>query len=104
MMKRLGTKRLWSLYSFKGRKGNKSFQDIFLCNDVFVLKLILKYCVAGACLKKKAKSKEREIEEAISETHKYAPNQRGGIKCKVSEQIKGISSGAEEETNSDSKY
>ncbi|KAL3885573.1 hypothetical protein ACJMK2_025624 [Sinanodonta woodiana] len=31
MMKRLGTKRLWSPYSFIGRKGKKAFQDILLC-------------------------------------------------------------------------
>ncbi|KAL3865045.1 hypothetical protein ACJMK2_006678, partial [Sinanodonta woodiana] len=31
MMNRLGTKRLWSLYGFKGRKGKKAFQDILLC-------------------------------------------------------------------------
>ncbi|KAL3879843.1 hypothetical protein ACJMK2_032122 [Sinanodonta woodiana] len=67
MMKRIGTKCLWSHYSFKGRKRKKSFQDILLSRVLI-----------RACLKNNAKSKEQETEEAISETLKYAPYQHGG--------------------------
>jgi len=56
------------------------------CNESFVVKLILKHCItlAEACLKNNGKAKTNEMEDAISKTLKCAPNQRGGIKYKVS--------------------
>ncbi|CAB3976771.1 transposase domain-containing [Paramuricea clavata] len=67
IMAKLGTNKLWSLYSFKGRKGKLAFKGLNLCN------VIIKSCV-----KCHEKATEPNIEEQISETLKHAPNKPGG--------------------------
>ncbi|KAL3842540.1 hypothetical protein ACJMK2_001624 [Sinanodonta woodiana] len=83
MMKRLGTKRLWSPYSFEGRKGKKAFQDILLC------RVLIRTCLKNSAIILVQIDFTNHITEM---THKY----------KVSKQMKEITSGVEEETNSDS--
>ena len=34
ILEKVGTNALWSLYSFKGKKGKKSFEDLALCRVV----------------------------------------------------------------------
>ncbi|KAL3873857.1 hypothetical protein ACJMK2_036942 [Sinanodonta woodiana] len=83
MMKRLGTKRLWSPYSFKGRKGKKAFQDILLC------RVLISTCLKNSAIILVQIDFTNHLTDM---THKY----------KVSKQMKEITSGVEEETNSDS--
>ncbi|KAL3841491.1 hypothetical protein ACJMK2_019629 [Sinanodonta woodiana] len=85
MMKRLRTKIIWSEYSLKRHNEIKS---------------ISRPCdMQKAYMKNNGNVKEIEIEEAILETFKYAPNQHGGINYKVPEQKKKEI--VQEETNSD---
>ncbi|CAB4013322.1 Hypothetical predicted protein [Paramuricea clavata] len=72
IMAKLGTNQLWSLFSFKGRKGKKSFKSLSLCNTII-----------KACMKSHPKATELSIEEHISETLKHAPNKPGGSRYRA---------------------
>ncbi|XP_038062873.1 uncharacterized protein LOC119733358 [Patiria miniata] len=71
MLRRLGTNMLWSLYSYKGRKGKRALSDLQIS------RVLIK-----ACLSAHPKSRVLEIEETIQETLKYCPNRKGGAKYK----------------------
>ncbi|CAB4020504.1 Hypothetical predicted protein, partial [Paramuricea clavata] len=72
IMAKLGTNKLWSLFSFKGRKGKQAFKSLKLCN------IIIK-----ACMRSHQKATELSVEEHISETLKHAPNKPGGSRYRV---------------------
>jgi len=69
IMRKLATNKVWSMMSFKGRKGKRPFAELRTC------RIIMR---ATARIFKT--SKEHEIEEAIAEVLRNAPHRPGGLK------------------------
>ncbi|XP_028415169.1 uncharacterized protein LOC114538219 [Dendronephthya gigantea] len=71
ILAKVGTNKLWSLYSLKGRKAKRAFKELA------VSKIVIK-----ACLRVHKGVSEIDIEEQIAEYLKHAPQKSGGSRYK----------------------
>ncbi|KAG1696613.1 hypothetical protein GQR58_006258 [Nymphon striatum] len=73
ILQKLGTNRLWSLYSLKGKRGKESLMDL---RSVFQV-------IFRACTRNHASTKLSEVELHVAEALKHAPKKKGGTHYKL---------------------